>query len=471
MANVVIASNVRVFDDAGMATGPGLRAWGLASALAARGHQTTLAEPGRGEQPHACSSRGKVAMAGWTPGAPGTRRLLTEVDVLVVQPGGGIAAACRGLEPRCLVVDLYNPVVPEQMAVMGSSEPELKHFAWILRCYRYFLDRGDFFLCAGERQRLFTLGALAHAGRLNPLTDLDDLLRLVPMGVEATGPTAPRGEPVLRGPVVPADAELLLWPGGIYGWFEAVTAIRALAIVRRTRPKAALLFVGAENPLDRSASQAGVTAARAAARELGLLEAGVYFTPWLPYAARAAMYHECELAVFTHRPLLEAQLSWRTRSLDCLWGGLPLVVTAGDEVGEIAERAGAARCVPPEDPTALAAVLNELLADPGRVAEMGRAARRLAVERWSWDRVTEPLHQICLDPHTAPDRAGARGLGVGQSARLPSEWAARRLAGRLLGPSRRRLSRLVVSALGRRGIAVATAPGEAASMAAELTGG
>src|SRR5947209_688445 len=121
------------------------------------------------------------------------------------------------------------------------------------------------------------------------------------------------------------------------------------------------------------------------------------------------MYHECELAVLTHRPLLEAQLSWRTRSLDCLWGGLPLVVTAGDEVGEIAASAGAARCVPPEDPAALAAVLNELLADPGRRIDMAGAARRLAVERWSWDRVTEPLHQICLDPHTAPDRGAARG--------------------------------------------------------------
>ena len=453
MATVLITANVRVFDDAGMATGPGLRAWGLAASLAARGHRTTLAEPRRGPVAGPPSARDHVTLARWTPGTHDLRQLLTAADVLVAQPGVEIAAALAGLEPRCLVVDLYNPVVPEQMAVMAPSEPNLKRLEWILRCYRYFLARGDFFLCAGERQRLFTLGLLAHAGRLNPLTDLNDLLRLVPMGVEAVPPRDPHGERLLRGRVVPTDAELLLWPGGIYGWFEAVTAIRALALLRKTRPRAALLFVGAENPLDPSASQAGAAEARAAARELGLLEAGVYFAPWLPYEARAAMYHESALAVLTHRPLLEAQLSWRTRSLDCLWGGLPLVVTVGDEVGEIAERAGAARCVPPEDPEALAGALSDLLADPARRAAMAAAARRLAVERWSWERVTEPLHQICLDPHAAADRGVARRLGVGQSARLSHGFLARRLAGRVVGPLRRRLSRSIAAALARRAAA------------------
>jgi glycosyltransferase involved in cell wall biosynthesis len=441
MATVLIVSNIRVFDAAGMATGPGLRAWGLAAALVARGHRTTLAAPRCGQEARPRGARDDVSIVEWTPGTRDLKKLLASADVVIAQPGVGIAAAFSGLDRRCLVVDLYNPVVPEQMAVMAPSELNLKQFEWILRSYRYFLARGDFFLCAGERQRLFTLGALAHAGRLNPLTDLNDLLRLVPMGVESAPPPAQHTERLLRGRVVPADSELLLWPGGIYGWFEAVTAIRALALLRRTRPRAVMAFVGAENPLDPSASQIGVASARAAARELGLLESGVYFAPWLPYEARAAMYQESELAVLTHRPLLEAQLSWRTRSLDCLWGGLPLVVTTGDEVGEIAERAGAAFCVPPEDPEALAAALNALLADPARRAAMAGAARRLAVERWSWERVTEPLHQICLDPRPAPDRRVERRLGVGQSAQLSRPFLARRLAGRLVGPLRRGLSR------------------------------
>ncbi len=432
MATVLIVSNLRVFNEAGMATGPGLRAWGIATSLAARGHTTSLYQLDFSVATPASTCRDGVALNSWKPGDRALRRALAAADVVIVQPGGDIATELTRVKPRCLVVDLYNPVVPELLTMIGATEPGQREYGGALRWYRSLLQQGDYFLCAGERQRQFTLGVLAHAGRLNPLTDAEDLLRLVPMGVEAAPPVVASGPPLLRGVIVPADAELLLWPGGIYRWFEAVTAIQALARLRIERPRAVMVFVGAENPLDPVASEVGVAEARGAARALGLMNAGVYFTPWLPFAARAAMYHEADLAVLTHRRLLEALLSWRTRSLDCLWGGLPLVVSAGDEVGEIAARAGAAACVPVEDPEALAGILRDLLADPARRAAMAVAARRLANESWTWERVTEPLHQICASPRPALDRAAmARSFGIGAAAEmiLPPSLS-RRITGR-----------------------------------------
>jgi glycosyltransferase involved in cell wall biosynthesis len=449
MATIQIISNIRVFDDAGMATGPGLRAWGIAAALAARGHRTWLAEPQPGAVELRRSERAGVQLAWWRKGSRELRRLVHDADVVLVQPCPAIAFALAELQPRCLVVDLYNPVITEYLALTQPTAASTEEFKTVLRAYRYFLQRGDFFLCAGERQRQFTLGALAHAGRLNLLTDPNDLLRLVPMGVEST-PPAPPDEKLLRGPVVSPDAELLLWPGGIYRWFEAVTAIRALAKLRESRPRAAMVFVGAENPLEPAASAPGYPEARTAARELGLLGTHVQFVPWLPYEKRAAMYYESDLAVLTHRPLLEAQLAWRTRSLDCLWGGLPPVVTTGDEVGEIAERAGAAVCVPPEDPDALAAVLRQLLAEPERRAAMSAAARQLAAQRWGWDRVTEPLHEICLRPRSAPDRETVgRHLGVGPAALAAPPITARRFCRRVRASVAWRLSRLQAAVVGR----------------------
>jgi hypothetical protein len=470
VANVLIISNIGVFDAAGMATGPGLRAWGLAAALATRGHRIVLAErrqgPAGSSRPlanaagpagrrstHCVGTRGRrgpgggpattlrsgVSIIGWNENDRDLRPRVALADVVIVQPGRYVAEVLAGAKVRCLIVDLYNPVVTEAVAMAAPTEPGLAQFGGAMRWYRYFLNRGDFFLCAGERQRQFTLGALAHAGRLNPLTDPDDLLRVVPMGVESAPPPAQPAERLLRGRVVPENAELLLWPGGIYRWFEGVTAVRALARLRAARPGVALVFVGAENPLDPVAARSGVVEAKAAAQELGVLEDGVHFVPWQPYEQRAAIYREADLAVLTHRPLLEAWLSWRTRSLDCLWGGLPLVVTRGDEVGEIAERAGAAVCVPPEDPDSLAAALGDLLAHPERRAGMAMAARRLATESWSRERVTEPLHEICLSPRPAPDRAAvSRGLGVGRAARPDGPPSlARRVVGRLVRSFRR----------------------------------
>ena len=99
-----------------MATGPGLRAWGLAASLAARGHRTTLAEPRRGPVAGPPSARGQVALAGWTPGTHDLRQLLTAADVLVAQPGVEIAAAVKRFEVRS-----RSPYQRSRMAVCASA--------------------------------------------------------------------------------------------------------------------------------------------------------------------------------------------------------------------------------------------------------------------------------------------------------------------------------------------------------------
>jgi phosphatidylinositol alpha-mannosyltransferase len=50
--------------------------------------------------------------------------------------------------------------------------------------------------------------------------------------------------------------------------------------------------------------------------------------------------------------------------------------------------------VPPGDPGALAEALIDVLADEPRRVQFGRAARRLAEERYSWDEIARSLHRI-----------------------------------------------------------------------------
>jgi glycosyltransferase involved in cell wall biosynthesis len=45
--------------------------------------------------------------------------------------------------------------------------------------------------------------------------------------------------------------------------------------------------------------------------------------------------------------------------------------------------------VPPKDPTGLADALGRLLENPGWRAELGRAGRRRAEDRYSWGRVAD----------------------------------------------------------------------------------
>ncbi|MDZ5447818.1 glycogen synthase [Micromonospora sp. 4G57] len=79
-------------------------------------------------------------------------------------------------------------------------------------------------------------------------------------------------------------------------------------------------------------------------------------------------------------------------------GGIPEVV-ADDETGLLVpiEQAtdGSGRPLDPERFVAdLAATINELLADPARAAELGRAGRRRAVEHFSWDTVAARTMEV-----------------------------------------------------------------------------
>jgi glycosyltransferase involved in cell wall biosynthesis len=68
--------------------------------------------------------------------------------------------------------------------------------------------------------------------------------------------------------------------------------------------------------------------------------------------------------------------------------GRPMVLSSVGGFPEIAEQ-GAARLVPPEDPGALAGVLNELLADSAARAALAEAAAKAAATTYSWERIGE----------------------------------------------------------------------------------
>jgi glycosyltransferase involved in cell wall biosynthesis len=54
--------------------------------------------------------------------------------------------------------------------------------------------------------------------------------------------------------------------------------------------------------------------------------------------------------------------------------------------------------VPPNDPTALAAAVVKLLQNPKQCARMGQQGRRIAVERYSWAKITEQIEQFITQP-------------------------------------------------------------------------
>ncbi len=170
---------------------------------------------------------------------------------------------------------------------------------------------------------------------------------------------------------------------------------------------------------------------------------------WVPYADRQNWLLDADAGVTTHFGHVETTFAFRTRVLDYLWAGLPIVTTDGDAFAELvaAERLGVV--VPAQDPAALAAALQRVLYDDDFAA--GCRDRIAAVaQSYTWERVLTPLIEFCRHPRPAPDRllgppltAPDRRTGVSGAVRRDAALArsylaaggprevARRAAGRL----------------------------------------
>ena len=110
---------------------------------------------------------------------------------------------------------------------------------------------------------------------------------------------------------------------------------------------------------------------------------------WVPYQQRHRVLNRVSLIAVLHRPSDEAALSFRTRALDGVWAGVPMLLTEGGEVSRLAREHGWGGVVPPDDVQATAAAMQLLLGE----GEQLRIRRAIATSRdvWRWSRVVEPL--------------------------------------------------------------------------------
>src|SRR5207253_6623849 len=132
------------------------------------------------------------------------------------------------------------------------------------------------------------------------------LIDVVPFGLD---PEPPRPGPALRGvvPGVAADDRVVLWNGGLWDWFDPLTAIRAVDRLAVSHPRLRLVFLGTRHPNPAIGQPAMAVRARALAAELGLIDRLVFFRDWTPYAERRAFLLGADLATSLHLDGLETR--------------------------------------------------------------------------------------------------------------------------------------------------------------------
>jgi glycosyltransferase involved in cell wall biosynthesis len=406
--------------------GLGIRYWELARTLR-RCAEVTIAHGGRLSDGGSRESTAEgVRTVAYRPHAPGPlRALIAGADVVVTHPQWPLVDRWLRRASARVVFDLYCPETLETLELLTGRPASIRRQLTATTVDRLHacLRIGHHFMCASETQRDLWLGAMLALRLIGPeLYDRDPSLRsvvdLVPFGV----PPQPPGGVTGGGPrdAIPSlneDSEIVLWNGGIWNWLDAETAIRAVAALTERRPTAQLVFMGVTR--GHPASAQATDAARGLARELGLLDSVVHFHEgWVPYAERGAWLTQADCALSTHPEHLEARFAYRTRLLDCLWTGLPIVCTSGDDLAERVDREGLGAVAPPGDVKALSDSLERVL-ERGREAYAPRL--RAAANQQTWDMVAQPLVRWISDAtplwRPADNAPGALRPALGQRLR------------------------------------------------------
>jgi len=306
-----------------------------------------------------------------------------------------------------LVFDIYDPVLFELMetapdAAVENRADQLRSHVQLLN---RVLHRGDFFICASERQRDFWLGALAANGRLPASATADpevrDLIDVVPFGIDPKPiPPAPAGRLNLTAaiPSLAGAERIIVWPGGIWDWTDPPIVVKAMQILAQRSPRIHLVLFAGRHPTEGHVETSATKKARALATEYQLTSRSVHFiADYIPYAERGRYLAECDAAVSTHRANLESRFAYRTRLLDCIWAGLPIVCTEGDAMADGVARYGFGIVVPAGNAETLADAIERISTDD----EFAASCRARIVDNrrlFGWSDAVKPLVRFCAQP-------------------------------------------------------------------------
>jgi len=385
--------------------GPGIRTWEMAKLLATE-HAVTLLTPTRTDLKH---PRLSINLAT----NDSVKTCVRTHDVVIGQ--GQILSRYPLLLQHSIVkvVDLYDPspIGFLETSPTGNMKTQMEAHHSLVRDYCDYLRAGDVFLCASERQWNFWAGMLTAVGRINPgVYENDRMLRnfliVVPYGVPATPPMHRRQ--VLKGvwPGIGHDDVVVLWGGGLWEWFDPMAAVEAMDIIRGKRADIKLFFMGVKRPNASVTTSYTASQTIARAEQLGLVNRWVFFNDWAPYEERENFLLEADLGLNIHRHNLETRFSFRTRMMDYIWAGLPIITTEGDPLSDLVRTNRLGLTVPCGQPELLAeAILQAADAPETRLAWKKNCL--ITAQEFTWSRVFEPIVDVCRSPRPARDKEHA----------------------------------------------------------------
>jgi glycosyltransferase involved in cell wall biosynthesis len=269
----------------------------------------------------------------------------------------------------------------------------------MLRYLRATLRRGDVYSTCGQPQRYALVGELGMASRLNRHTLGYEFVYPVLPGAPTRAKGENRGSPLPDG-LVPTDAFVVLWCGGYNVWTDADTLSQALDEAMCRDPRIVFVSVGGQVRLRENDTYA---------RFLATIETSAHrhrfhMPGWRPVNEIPAYYRRADAGVSLDSHHYETLLGTRTRLVEMMSYGLPVITSLGCELSTIIRDQELGLTFPIGDATAFTDRILTLAEDSTQRQVLAERARGCFVRQLSFAETTRPFRKWASRPYHAPDR-------------------------------------------------------------------
>jgi glycosyltransferase involved in cell wall biosynthesis len=261
---------------------------------------------------------------------------------------------------------------------------------------------GDFFMTAGQRERYYLLGLLAASKKLSygKYNQTDPLIHVIPM-------TPPQEPPILREKVIDKKPEelVLLVAGAFLPWYDYATFFGALKVLNEKKKRNLKVVIMGGNPRDPKFESL--------VRKMGNLnelQDNIVYTGLVPFKQRANYYLLADAAVNIPSITIEDELSVRTRVIDYIWAGLPIISPAKDECSSTVVNNGAGFAYDAGNPSSLAQTIETIMDYPKKLEQAKNQMQILLQNRFNIKNYISPLESFIENPYVDPSRLSPQGI-------------------------------------------------------------
>jgi glycosyltransferase involved in cell wall biosynthesis len=301
-----------------------------------------------------------------------------------------------------LWMDIYGDMLTIIQAACFRTQTD-RGMATSIAYMRQVLNAGDIFSVCSTPQKHLLVGELAMSGRLNRHNFGYEFAHVILPG----SPNLPNGNPVqieardfFAQLGIDGDDFIVLWSGGYNTWTDLDTLITGLEAAMQSNPRIHYVSVGGstyegqDNVYEQFMEKINRSPYQDRFHMLG----------WRPWNEMESYYRFSHLGLNIDAIHYETIYGTRTRLLEMLVAGLPVITSLGTELSYLLGSQGAALTFQVGDWETLAAGILALAGDPSRRQEMGNQAKDFAQNELSFNQTTIPLREWAQNPYRAPDK-------------------------------------------------------------------